>query len=45
MSLKNNNVTKSEIATIILKTANLNKSIKITSSSNQLQKGTLIISK
>lgn len=33
------------IATIILKTANLNKSIKITSSSNQLQKGTLIISK
>ena len=33
------------IATIILKTSNLNKSIKITSSSNQLQKGTLTISK
>ncbi|MFV5697195.1 glycoside hydrolase family 2 protein [Flavobacterium sp. ZT3R17] len=33
------------IATIILKTANLKKSIKITSSSERLQKGTLTISK
>ncbi len=34
-----------DIATIILKTSSLQKTIKITSSSDKLQKGTLIISK